>query len=88
MIVGTQSHDVCHPICTIICKSDYVVRLQIPGAVGLDKARRTAELSTLAITVEYEDIYGRSMPTKVRDLKWFSRHFDDAHSIDQPLRHS
>ena len=32
-------------------------------------------LSTLVVSVEYEDIYGRSMPGEKRDLKWFGRHF-------------
>ena len=38
-------------------------------------------ISGLTITVEYEDIYGRSMATKVRDLKWFGRHFEDDRSL-------
>lgn len=39
-----------------------------------DQVRRA--ISALTITVEYKDIYGRSISNKVRDLKWFGRHFD------------
>ena len=40
-----------------------------------DQVRKA--MSRLTITVDYKDIYDRSMPTKSRDLKWFGRHFDD-----------
>ena len=35
--------------------------------------RRLAELT---LTVEYRDIYGRRMSKKIRDMKWFGRHFE------------
>ena len=31
-------------------------------------------LSKLELTLEYQDIYGRWMPKKTRDLRWFGRH--------------
>ena len=42
MIGRTQSNHVCNPVRTILCESNYVVRLQIPRSIWLDKARHFA----------------------------------------------
>lgn len=40
--------------------------------VARDSIRRT--LATLTVCVEYEDLYGQSMPSEKRPLSWFGRH--------------
>ena|ERR1044071_7325444 len=48
-------------------------------ALFRDTVRRA--LSRLTVTVEYKDIYGRSMPTKQRDLKWFARQLPEEDAV-------
>ena len=33
-------------------------------------------LSEIEMTLSYKDIYGREMPEKHKDMKWFARHFN------------
>jgi len=40
-----------------------------------DEVRRV--LSVLTVTVEYNDIYDRRMPTEQRSLMWFARNLSD-----------
>ncbi|HKV94621.1 MAG TPA: hypothetical protein VJW20_18900 [Candidatus Angelobacter sp.] len=59
-----------------------VIVLQLAGDVdspsfsqGRDLCRKA--LAKLTISIEYEDIYEKRMPTSKRDLAWFGRHFEN-----------